>query len=64
MTAEDWTKLLELKRDAMATFCMIGILGNPSLTYLKPQEMVDKAIQMADTLQTSLDLEVTPHDDV
>jgi hypothetical protein len=60
MTAEDWTKLLDLKRDAMASFAMIGIMANPGLTYLTPAQVAEKAIKQADTLQTMLDTEVTP----
>ena len=58
---EDWKKL---KRDAMSAFCLAGLLANPSLTYLKTNEIVEKAILTADTLQKSLDLEATPTEDV
>jgi len=54
---DEWKKL---KRDAMASFAMIGIMANPGFAYLTPQQVATKAIETADALQKSLDLEINP----
>ena len=57
---DDWRKL---KGDAMASFIAAGLAANPSLTYLTPVQFATKAIELADALQKSLDLEATPQNE-
>ena len=57
---DDWKNL---KKDAMSSFAMIGILANPAYASLTPDQIAVKAITQAEALQKSLDLEATPIED-
>jgi hypothetical protein len=62
MTPQDLEQWQNLKRDAMAAFCLSGLLANPSLSYLTPSQMAEKAITYGDTLLEMLSTEINPQE--